>query len=105
MTIRNVAFWSDFVRYADLLANQMQSGNQRKVCAAIDRLLQSHGLDLCFDITTNENVYILIFSPEGQPADALLIDQLMEDAPDLTDWEFLGRRPKKGSSGNRVGNF
>jgi len=93
--MRSVAFWSDFVRHADSLAKEMQSGNQRKVFDAIDRLLKSNDFDICFDITTDENRCILIFSPEGQSADALLIDQLLEDAPNLTAWEFLGRRPKK----------
>jgi hypothetical protein len=94
-TMHNIAFWRHFIRHADLLAKQMQSGNQRSVFDAIDRLLQSHDLNVCFDITTDENGCILIFSPEGLSADALLIDQLLQDAPILTNWTFLGRRPKK----------
>ena len=91
----NVAFWNDFIRDANSLAKEMRRGNQCKVFNEIDGLLLSQGIDICFDIAIDENGCILIFSPEGKFEDALLIDQLLEIAPNLTDWLFLGRRPKK----------
>jgi len=93
--MRNGVFWNEFARHANSLANEMQTGNQRKAFDAIDSLLQSFDLDVCFDITTDENGCVLIFSPEGLPAQASLIDQLLENAPKLNAWKFLGRRPRK----------
>ena len=93
--MRNNGFWRDFAQHADSLAKEVASGSEREALDSIDGLLKAHNLDLCFDITSDEDGYTLIFSPEGQASDAIIIDQLLKDAPDLANWKFWGRRQKK----------
>lgn len=93
--MRNTGFWRDFAQDADSLTKEVASGSGREALDAIDGLLKAHNLDLCFDITSDEGGCKLIFSPEGQSSDAILIDQLLREAPDLAAWKFWGRRQKK----------
>lgn len=95
MTTDSAFFWGEFARYADSWAHEVRRGGQRAIFERIDRLLHANGFDFCFDLTSDGDHCLLIFSPEGDQAEALKIDEFLEVAPALNGWSFLGRRQKK----------
>jgi hypothetical protein len=88
-------FWEEFLQKSDLWSRQIREGSQRSVFDAIDKLLEFHGLPFCFDISSDDTVSLLIFSPEGDVDDAAMIDKLVAAAPRIRSWSILRRRPKK----------
>ena len=73
----------------------MDSDDLSEPFEVIDNLLIGNNLPFCFDITVGEGCPLLIFSPEGDPSEAIKIDELLRDAPSCGSWRFFGRRQKK----------
>jgi hypothetical protein len=95
LTTDSAIFWGQFACNARSWANEVLSGGQRAIFEKIDRLLHASGFDFCFDLTRDEDICLLIFSPEGDRAEALKIDEFLGVAPEIIGWRFLGRRQKK----------
>lgn len=88
-------FWSKFAAASAELHRQFNEGDVQEVFEAIEDMLDKCGLPYMFDITADETDCHLIFSPEGDPAEAREIDSVLRAAPAIAQWKFFGRRQQK----------
>jgi hypothetical protein len=88
-------FWLTFASEACRLASQFRAGESREVFEVVETMLTRYGFNYCFDITATDETCLLILSPEGDSATATRIDALIALAPQLRDWQVVGRRQKK----------
>jgi hypothetical protein len=89
------SFWNTFDAQSGQLAAVFHSGGQQQVFCEVEEMLEQHGIDYCFDITANEQICCLVFSPEGDEQAAGDIDTIVASAPSLPGWKFYGRRQRK----------
>lgn len=88
-------FWSDFVKVAGSLRCQVQKGNLRFAFDTIESLLSTHGYHFAFEITESGSDVVIAFTPEGDPAAAKSIDNLVAHHPRLDGWKIYTRRQRK----------
>jgi hypothetical protein len=89
-------FWEEFKKDASILHCQLISGEVSLAFSRIDVMLRDAGLDFAFDLTSDaDDIAKLVLTPEGDPVQANAIDALLQQAPSVPDWRFLGRRERK----------
>jgi hypothetical protein len=89
------SFWNTFDGQSGRLAAMFHSGGQQPVFSVIEEMLKQHGMGYCFDITADEHMCYLVFSPEGDEQVARDIDTVVASAPSMPGWKFYGRRQRK----------
>lgn len=91
----NPEFWRSFRNHADALAALIAAGRLREAFDTVESILERHGMNYCFDLTECGDQAVLVLTPEGDPARALKIDELLQCKPEIEGWQVLGRRPRK----------
>lgn len=89
------SFWNTFDGQSGRLADMFHSGGQQQVFSVVEEMLEQHGMGYCFDITADEKMCCLVFSPEGDEQLASDIDTIVANAPSMPGWKFYGRRQRK----------
>jgi hypothetical protein len=91
----NLNFWKAFANNSDRWFKAFRLGQQRIVFEEIDSLLQSFGMEYCFDVTADGQNCHFVLSPEGFDVAAKEIDALVDSAPSIQDWKIFPRRQRK----------
>ena len=86
------AFWTWFASHERELADIVAGATEGRVTEQLDQALTQHGLSFVYDVTETPE---LTFTPEGDPARAVLGDSFVEGAPMLTRWVVHSRRQRK----------
>lgn len=87
-------FWAEFEKVAESVSALLGDEPARAV-ETVDELLKESGFDIAFDLTEEGSSSVLVFSPEDATAEAEIIDELVDVAPEIPGWKIYGRRQKK----------
>lgn len=88
-------FWTVFTQNSGRMAAAFRAGRTELVFDEIGNLLTLNDCNFCFDVTERCGVCYLIFSPEGNHEEAVLIDSCVAAAPEVNGWRFFNRRQPK----------
>src|SRR4051812_23800691 len=95
-SINPAAFWEAFVAEMDALHDRLQAGEAFPTYKRIGELLGAAGYHHVYELTSDEQDHgVLIFSPEGDPDRAELIDWFVSFAPAMPKWVVHNRRQRR----------
>jgi hypothetical protein len=89
-------FWRSFEQHAVEIRELLSRDEMNLAFSAVEEVMRSCGLDLAFDLTTAPlGGALLVLTPEGDPVQAQIIDELVDAAPPIEGWTVVGRRERK----------
>lgn len=88
-------FWESFLTNSKELYEKIEFNDNTRVLNIVNKIIQDSNFDFAFDITQENEHAVLILSPEGDHKIANVIDSILENKPEISNWKFYGRRQKK----------
>ncbi|MGH9530768.1 MAG: hypothetical protein ACRD2Q_00135 [Terriglobales bacterium] len=92
-------FWSWFRKRAPRLAEMYEANMLEELGEEVNRRLDTISGDLPWEVGPGRRKkYSLTLSPEGNPQLSILIQQMLDEAPNIHDWElYSSRQPRPPS--------
>jgi hypothetical protein len=86
------AFWATFKVRSKPLAELVHSDDTYSAYCQIGELLDASNVPYLFEVTSDSNDAILIFTPESDRDVAAEIDAFVSEAPSMNGWKIFARR-------------
>jgi hypothetical protein len=90
-----IIFWNLFSEEKDELYTQIISGNVRPAYERIGEFATLANFPYVYEVTSDADNAILIFTPESDRDIAIVIDSFVAAAPALPRWKIFNRRQAK----------